>query len=51
MSKFEQVSSDGHQISLAGEQGLGGSEVPCLEGSGACGSRGLILRRGGGGLE
>ena len=28
MNKFEQVSSDGHQISLAGRPELGG--VPCL---------------------
>ena len=30
MNKFEQVSSDGHQISLAGGMGLGCPYVPCL---------------------
>ena len=30
MSKFEQVSSDGHQMSLVRKVGAGTREVPCL---------------------
>ena len=40
MNKFEQVSSDGHQMSLAGGAWLGGglySEVKCIMGNGHMG--------------
>ena len=40
MNKFEQVSSDGNQVSLA--EGFGGNpKVPCLEGAGAGGGGGV----------
>ena len=49
MNKFEQVSSDGHQMSLAGV-GAGARGVPCLEGAWGRGQRGshvpCLERRG-----